>query len=178
MKVMDTGPVYTRAVIPIGEDETADELAIRIGGLAADVVTRDLARAVAGELTAAPQDEAAATKAPILAKEDGRIDWSKRARAVHDHVRGMTSWPGAFTTANDKTLKVLSTRIASEEGELAPIGTIVSANKDGIVVACAVGAVRVIRGQALEGKKPLGAGEPVSGRAVTAGMRLGRREGP
>jgi methionyl-tRNA formyltransferase len=174
---MDTGPVYSASAIPIGENETADELGTRIATLAAEVVARDLARAVAGELGAAPQDPAAATMAPILTKEDGRIDWSKPARQVHDHARGMTPWPGASTTANDKTLKVLSTRVAAEAGEVGPIGTIVAANKDGIVVACGVGSVRILSAQ-LEGRKPLGAGELVSGRAVSPGMRLGRREAP
>ncbi len=174
---MDTGPVYSATAIPIGDDETAEELAARIGPLAAEVVIRDLARAVAGELPLAAQDQTVATMAPILKKEDGNIDWSGRAKEVHDHVRGMTPWPGAATLANDKTLKVLSTRVAQENGDLAPIGTIVSANKDGIVVACGAGAVRILRAQ-LEGKKPLGAGELVSGRAISAGMRLGRREAP
>ena len=89
----------------------------------------------------------------------------------------MTPWPGASTTANDKTLKVLSTRVAAETGEVAPIGTIVTANKDGVVVACGAGSVRILSAQ-LEGRKPLAAGELVSGRAVSAGMRLGRREAP
>src|SRR6185295_6257191 len=100
--------VYSAHRLAIGAEETADELAVRIGALAADVVRADLARAVAGELTATAQDHAAATLAPILEKEHGRIDWTAPAPKIHDHVRGMTSWPGAFTTANGKTLKVLA----------------------------------------------------------------------
>jgi methionyl-tRNA formyltransferase len=172
---MDTGPVFTAHPLPIGPEETADELAVRIGALAADVVRQDLVRAVAGELAATPQDHAQATLAPILEKEHGRIDWSRPAAEVHDHVRGMTSWPGAFTTAQGKTLKVLAARRA--EGPSGPPGEVVATSKDGIVVACGSGALRVLRAQ-LEGKKPLSAGELVSGRAVALGMRLGGREAP
>ena len=75
---MDTGPVFSIHRIPIGPETTADELGVELGRLAAEVVRADLARAVAGEIRATPQDHAAATTAPILEKEHGRIAWSAR----------------------------------------------------------------------------------------------------
>lgn len=169
---MDTGPVLTQSRIPIGPETTADELAVDLGALAARVVREDLARAVRGEIPAIPQDHAAATMAPILDKVNGRIDFSRPARAVHDHVRGMTSWPGAFTTVGGKTLKVLESRTLAETGSLAPPGTVVAATKSGIDIACAEGALRVLRAQ-LEGKKALPAVDLVAGRTLREGMVLG-----
>ncbi len=169
---MDTGPVLSIHRVPIGAETTADELAITLGALAAAVVRADVARAVAGELAATPQDHAAATTAPLLDKQHGRIPWSLPARSVHDHVRGMTAWPGAFTTAAGKTLKVLESRVGTAGGEAGPPGTVVVANKLGIDVACGDGTLRILRAQ-VEGRKALGAAELAGGRAVTAGMVLG-----
>jgi methionyl-tRNA formyltransferase len=169
---MDTGPVLTTHRIPIGPETTADELALDLGKLAAEVVKRDVPRAVAGEIAAVAQNHDEATLAPMLDKEHGRIPWSKSARAVHDHIRGMTSWPGAFTAAEGKTLKVLESRLGEEQGTIAPPGTVVSASKRGIFVACGEGTVSILRAQ-LEGKKALGAAELVGGRALREGQILG-----
>lgn len=168
----DTGPVYTKRAIPIGENATADDVARELAALAATVVREDLPRAVAGEIAAEPQDHAAATLAPLLKKEDGRIAWDRPAREVHDHIRGMTSWPGAFTTAFGKTLKVLESRVISEKGAAAEPGTVLVADKSGIEVACGAGVLAVVRGQ-LEGRRALSAPELAAGRAVTKGMKLG-----
>jgi len=169
---MDTGPVLAIHRLPIGAETTADELAVELGALAAAVVRNDLARAVAGELVAVAQDHAAATTAPLLDKEHGKIAWSGSARRVHDHVRAMTSWPGAYTTAHGKTLKVLESRVGAEGGVAGPAGTVVAAGKQGIEVACGEGTLRILKAQA-EGRKPLGAAELVGGRTLAAGMVLG-----
>jgi methionyl-tRNA formyltransferase len=169
---MDTGPVFSRHAIPIGEDMTADELTVALGELAAKVVEADLAGAVDGALVAEPQDHAAATMAPMLDKEHGRVDWSRPARAVHDHVRGMTSWPGAFTRLAGKTFKLLATRVTEEHGKHGAPGEVVSADKRGIEIACAEGKLALLRGQ-MEGRKALSAQELVAGRAIIQGTTLG-----
>jgi methionyl-tRNA formyltransferase len=171
---MDTGPVFSRHTLPVGPEMTADELAGELGRLAAAVVRSDLVRAVQGELTAVPQDHAEATMAPILEKEHGRISFARPARAVHDHVRGMTSWPGAFTTAQGKRLLVLESRTLAEapSPSPAPPGTVVAATRAGIDVACAPGTLRILRAQ-IEGRKALAAAELVAGRTLREGMVLG-----
>jgi methionyl-tRNA formyltransferase len=171
---MDTGPVFTTTAIPIGPETTTDELGVELGLLAATLVARDLPRIVRAELTAIPQDNAAMTLAPILDKEHGRINFTATARAVHDHVRGMTPWPGAFTTASGKTLKILESRVgtAFDSTITAPPGTVVRATKQGIDVACGEGTLQILRAQ-LEGRKPLGAAELVGGRALHEGQLLG-----
>ena len=169
---MDTGPVFTTHRIAIGPETTADELAIDLGKLAGDVVRADLARVVAGEIEAVPQDHADATTAPMLEKDHGRIDWTKSAHEIHDHIRGMTSWPGAFTTAQGKVVKVLEGRVGAESGEAGSPGTAIVAGKQGIEIACGRGTIRILRAQA-EGRKPLGAAEIAAGRTIAMGMVLG-----
>ncbi|WP_437766400.1 methionyl-tRNA formyltransferase [Sorangium sp. So ce281] len=171
---MDTGPVYAVRRTPIGPDTTADELAIDLGALAARVVREDLRRAVDGELALTPQDHEAATHAALLKKEDGRIRWERSARQIHDHIRGMTSWPGAFTTIDGKALKVLAARVESEADQAgAPPGTVVMAGRSVVIVACGAGAIQIVRAQA-EGRKPLAAADLVAGRTLQTGMVLGR----
>jgi methionyl-tRNA formyltransferase len=168
---MDTGAVFVAREVAIGPDDTAGDLAVALAACAAEVVRRDIPGAVAGTITATPQDESRATHARLLEKTDGRVRWDQPAQRVHDHVRGMSPWPGAFTTAAGKTLKVLETRIA--EGDAgAPPGTVVVAKKDRIEVACAEGRVAVRRAQ-LEGKKPLRAADLTSGRVLVEGATLG-----
>jgi methionyl-tRNA formyltransferase len=168
---LDTGPVYAVRRISIGADETAGELSLRLGELAAESVREDLPRAVSRALQAIPQDAKEATLAPLLEKKDGAIDWTKPAQQVHDHVRGMTPWPGAFTHLSGKLLKVLATRRTSFSTHDAP-GTIVVADADAVLVACGGGALQIVRGQ-VEGRKPLDARDLVAGRTFTAGARFG-----
>jgi len=172
---MDTGPVYTTRRLPISPDETAGELALRLADLAAIVVREDLPRAVAGELEAVAQDHQAATMAPMMSKEDGRVDWTQTAARVHDHVRGMTPWPGAHTTIDGKRFKVLQTRRSDVSSDAAP-GTIVdivtSGSEPRAVVRCGEGCIALRRGQ-LAGKKALDAAQLAAGRSIAVGTVLG-----
>lgn len=168
----DTGPVYAMHALPIDIAMNADDLSSELGELAARVVATDLERAVMGELDAVPQDHKLATLAPLLKKDDGRIPWEKTARVVHDHIRGMTSWPGAWTTIANKTFKVLKARVAKRAVRLDEPGTVIYAGRDGIEVACGEGSLMLLRGQ-MEGRKPLDAAELVTGRAVKDGAKLG-----
>jgi methionyl-tRNA formyltransferase len=131
---------------------------------------------LASAYVAEVQDEAGVTLAPILKKEDGAIDWNRSAQAVHDHVRGMSPWPGAFTKLCDKIIKVHSTRIAKEiapnTGKMAVPGTVVFADKSRVLVACADSAIELSRVQ-LEGKRPVTAVEWHLGRGVVTGDLLG-----
>jgi len=169
---LDTGPVYATRRVAIGENETAGELAVRLAALAAAVVCEELPRAVGGELVAEPQDPAAATTAPQLKKEDGKIDWSRCASEIHDHVRGMTPWPGAFTRLAPRLLKVLATRRSNLDTRSYQPGTLVMADSNGVIIACGKGTLEILRAQ-LEGKKPHSARELVTGRTLTAGARFG-----
>lgn len=169
---MDTGPVIACERTPIDPDETAAQLGARLAQMGADLVRAKLADFVEGRITPVPQDSAAATLAPMLTKEDGRIDWSAPARRVHDRVRGMSPWPGAFTELGTERVKVHATAVRSEAGVAAPPGTIVRADAEGIEVACGEGVIAILELQ-LEGKKRLSAAAHLTGHPWAAGMRFG-----
>ena len=111
----------------------------------------------------------------MLNKEDGRIDWTKPAARVHDHCRGMTPWPGAWTALTSagpvRTLKILKTKRCDAPAN-ASAGTIALAHRGRIELACGEGRIELLAAQ-LEGRKALPAAELVGGRTLTEGMVLG-----
>jgi methionyl-tRNA formyltransferase len=167
---MDTGPVLSRHAIPIGDDETAGELTIRLGELAAEVVQSDLSRAVQGELTPEPQDEALATQAPPLEREHGRIDFSRSAGEIKNLVRGLTPRPGAFTTAAGKSLRVSRVRASNRTFDGTP-GTVHVHGGDPWV-STGSGALEILNAQ-LEGRRSATGRDLVNGRALAHGLVLG-----
>jgi methionyl-tRNA formyltransferase len=169
---LDTGPVLARRVLDIGPDETAGELATRLAPLGAELVREALPRYLAGALLAEAQDEARASLAPILRKDDGRIDWTRRAREVHDLVRGTQPWPGAWTVVGEARVKLHRTRVVAAEGSIAPPGTIVATARDELEIACGSGVLGVVELQR-EGARRMPAGQFVAGQRVCVGARVG-----
>jgi methionyl-tRNA formyltransferase len=171
---MDTGAMLEQFPTAIGADETAGELSERLSALGALAVRKALPRYVAGEMTPVPQDSAKATTAPILDKAHGRIDFSRPAREVHDHVRGMSPWPGAFTTVRDKTVKVHSTRVSDRPASSSDDrpGTVVLIDKSRVIVACGERAIELLQVQP-EGKKAMAASAWAAGRGIAERDRLG-----
>lgn len=169
---MDTGDMLQQFTTPIRDDETAGELSERLSALGALATRKGLLTFMSGGYTAQKQDHARATAAPMLEKKDGRIDFTKAGRGVHDHVRGMTPWPGAFTTSRGKTLKVLATRVTDVPGSAKAPGTVVFADRSRVIVACGERGVELMRVQ-LEGKKAIAGGDWFVGRGVAEGDRLG-----
>jgi methionyl-tRNA formyltransferase len=167
---MDTGPVYALRKLPIGDQETAGELAVRIAELAAVVVREDLPRAVAGELVPAAQDERLATLAPMIGPDQARIDWSRSASEIANLVRGMSPRPGAHSRVRGKLLRVLGALPAAETG-LGPPGTVAVLDRRRLLVAAGRGSVEILRAQ-LEGKKALEARDLINGRALAHGDLL------
>jgi methionyl-tRNA formyltransferase len=174
---MDTGPTFARVATPIGEDETAGELGERLARIGAEAVREWLPRYVAGTCVLEPQDDAAATMAPMLEKDDGRIDWAKPARQVHDHVRGMSPWPGAFSVARDRPVKVRATRVVSGERRGARPGEVLIADKTRVLVACGEDTVELVTVQP-EGKRAMRAAEWAMGRGVAEGDVMGAGAAP
>lgn len=115
---VDTGGTYLTERTPIRPDDTTDRLTERLAHMGAGLLARTLERLEAGTIEPAAQDEARATLAPRLEKEDGRIDWTRPAEEIERRVRGLSSWPGAFTTWRGRGLKVHAAAV--EPGALAP----------------------------------------------------------
>jgi methionyl-tRNA formyltransferase len=171
---MDTGATLESFAIPIGADETAGALSERLAALGAEAVKKTLPKYVDGGYTPVAQDHARATIARMLEKEDGAIDFTKPARKVHDHVRGMSPWPGAYTKINGKVLKVHATSVAVgiERRASALPGEVLVADKSHLLVACGDGAVELTTVQP-EGKRAMRGVDWVMGRGVKEGDKLG-----
>lgn len=167
---MDTGPVFSRRALEIGPEETAGELAVRLAELAARVVREELPLAVAGAISALPQDDALASYAPPITREAACIDWSKPAAEVRDFVRGMTPAPGAFTRHRERILKVMTVSLAAETRPGAP-GTLVVEGRR-VFITTGEGTVELLAAKC-EGRCTQCAADLVNGRAFTPGDRLG-----
>jgi methionyl-tRNA formyltransferase len=163
---LDTGDMLLRAATAIRADETAIELGQRLAILGADLLVETLKRLGTGALTAEKQDTSQATYAPILKKEDGLIDWRSPAEAIHNRVRGLLPWPGAYTTFRGQTLHVWRSRVVE-----APPGIARRLWKfdKSLGVVCGAGGLELLEVQ-LEGKKR------VSGADFANGQRLQENE--
>jgi methionyl-tRNA formyltransferase len=166
---LDTGPVAMAERVAITPDMNAGELHHRLMGLGADLMVRAVAALSRGGLSFTPQPAEGVTYAHKLSNEDSRIVWGKAASDVHNQVRGLSPFPGAFFTADfgkgPERVKVLRTALA--EGSGAP-GTLLDATG---IVACGEGAVRLVQVQPA-GKQAMGADEFLRGRRLGPGARL------
>jgi methionyl-tRNA formyltransferase len=172
---LDTGPTFARVTTPLAPEETAGELAQRLAQIGAEAVRAHLPAFIAGQRALEPQDGARATMAPMLEKEHGRVDWTKPAQRVHDHVRGMSPWPGAFTVARGKNVKLHAVRVvdgAAPGASPAKPGQVIMADKSRVLVACGQGCVSLLTVQP-EGKRAMSAADWAMGRGVVEGDVLG-----
>ncbi len=171
---MDTGPELARRVLDIGEDETYGELAGRLAELSGQLIREEIPRFVRGELVAKAQPEEGVSHARMLEKADGALDFEASAQAVHDRVRGLYPWPGAFTALAGKRIKVHDTRVHERKGHAGEPGRVLAADASGIVVACGEGSVRIETLQ-LEGKKRMPAAVFLAGHPLEPGQRFATR---
>ncbi len=166
---LDTGPVAIVERVAITPDMTVGDLHDRLMGLGADLMVRSLAALSRGGLSFTPQPTEGVTYAHKLTNEDSRIDWARAASDVHNQVRGLSPFPGAYFTADvgkgPERVKVLRTALA--EGSGAP-GTLLDAAG---TVACGEGALRLVQVQPA-GKPAMGADAFLRGRRLGPGARL------
>ena len=165
---MDTGPILATASTPIKTDDDAGTLSERLSKMGATLLREQLPRYVAGELTSKPQDDAAATMAPLLEKAHGRVEWNKSARAVHNQIRGMNPWPGAHTVLGERRIKVHRALATTLDPEGARPGEVIALDPEGILVACAEGTLEIQELQE-SGRKRVDARSFASGRGVAVG---------
>lgn len=166
---LDTGDILMQRSISIAEGETAIELSERLGVLGAQLIVETLDSLAT--ITPTPQDDAAASLAPILKREDGLIDWRLPARSIYNHCRGLQPWPGAWTELNGARLHIWRCE-PCEGDEDDDEGIITEASGDRLVVACGQHSLRILELQ-LEGKKRLGVKEFLNGHRLTPGEVLG-----
>jgi methionyl-tRNA formyltransferase len=164
---LDTGPVIDRREIPILPDDTSATLHDKLSRLGAALIKESLPRYLSGELQPVPQPAEGVVLAPLIEKEDGRLDFARPAAELERRVRAFHPWPGTFTTLGGKGLKVLRARAG--EGRGAP-GEVLSAGPGGLEVACGGGSLWLVEVQP-EGKRAMTAQELLSGRPLARGSR-------
>jgi methionyl-tRNA formyltransferase len=167
---LDTGDMLLLREVEISPDDTTLTLAPRLAQVAAELTVETLRALEQGSVTPQPQDNSAATLAPILKKEDGRADFSRPAREIHNRVRGFQPWPGVFTRFRDKALNFSQTK-PIDAGALAP-GEI-RAEQEWLAVGCGAGTTLAVTELQPEGKRRMSAREFINGYRPDDGERLG-----
>jgi methionyl-tRNA formyltransferase len=162
---LDTGAMAMIERVPIGADMTAGELHDRLSRLGAGLMIRALAALERGTLQFTPQPADGVTYAAKIDKAETRIDWRKPWREVHDHIRGLSPFPGAWCELAGERVKVLRSTKGAGSG---PQGT---ALDDTLTIACADGSVRIVELQKAGGR-PMKAEEFLRGTPVPQGVRL------
>lgn len=150
---MDTGDILMQEETVIGPDETSGELYGRLALIGANLLKQTIASLEAGTLVRTPQDESLATKCPMLKKEHGKIDFSKGALAVHNLVRGVNPWPGAYALLDGDTLKIWKTALTDKSPSGFEPGTLFGNEKEGLFLQCADRPLEILELQAPGGKR-------------------------
>ncbi len=166
---LDTGDMLVKRKLTIGPDETAGQLHDRLAELGREALDETLRQLCAGTLQPEPQDDTHSSYAPMMKKEEGAIDWAQSATRIHNQVRGLDPWPGAYTHLDGQVLKVGATRV--DDNLSGTPGEILVADKQGLQVGCAEGGL-VIGELQLPGKKRLKVVDFLSGHPLFAGTLL------
>jgi methionyl-tRNA formyltransferase len=165
---LDTGPVAASVEEPIRDDDTAGTLAERLALLGSKLLVATLPRIADGTVTLQAQDEAGATLAPLMKKEDGYIDLGARAQEVSAQARGVDPWPGATVFFEGEPLKVFGARVIEAQGTPGEVQGLVP---QGLAVACGGGAVAFAELQ-LPGRRRMPAAAVLAGHPIPVGTRL------
>jgi methionyl-tRNA formyltransferase len=169
---LDTGGLLAMAQTPIGVDDTAATLHDRLAELGGRLLVDTLAQLMHGAIIPRAQDDAHATYAAKLNKEEARLDWNADALVLARRIRAFNPWPVAHTALNGQTLRLWHAQAEHGTAPEQPPGTVLTAAADGVRVQCATGVLRITRLQ-LEGGKVLDARAFLNGRPLPPGTRLG-----
>jgi methionyl-tRNA formyltransferase len=168
---LDTGDMLLKAETEIGLEETALDVGPRLAGMGARLLVETLAGLEAGSLRATPQNEAEATLAPILTREDGLIDWRQPAAVIHNRARGFLPWPGAWTTWRGQRFNIWRCRLAQVESPAEP-GKLFSHQKK-LYAACGAGTVLELIEVQTEGRKRMDAAAFLNGQRLSDSELMG-----
>ncbi len=169
---LDTGEMLLQQELGIGKDETAPELAARLAEAGASLMAETLGGIVNGRVVGRAQDQAKATLAPILTREDGRIDWTVTASEIYNRMRGFTPWPDAYTQFRSQTCHLRGVPVSAEISHAAPGTILVGGGK--LRVACGGGSLLELGTVKLEGRKQVSAAEFANGARLQPGERFGK----
>ncbi len=161
-KGMDTGPILSQKKVMIDRDETYPELDRRLAEVASSLLTETLPRYCDGSLTSTPQDDTEATICKKLSRDDGKIDWNNTTKEIYDLYRGLTPWPGIWTSLNGSRVKLL--KIKPNQQKLNP--GLIQCAEDTILVGTGDGSIQILEIQ-FEGKQALGVNACLAGYWLT-----------
>jgi methionyl-tRNA formyltransferase len=170
---LDTGDILTQERTPIHASDNSQTLHDRLADLGAKLLVRTIPDFVRGAIQPRPQLSQGVSNAPKIKKQDGEIQWTQPAEAIRNRVRAMVPWPGAFTHLSGRPhphlLKIWEAEVVERAGEA---GSLLQADKNGIVIGCGVGALRILALQQ-EGGRRLNAAEFLAGHPLKAGQKVG-----
>ena len=166
---LDTGDILLQKEIPIASQDTAVTLTPRMSAIGADLMVETLRGLQAGTVRAQPQDHAKATLAPILKKEDGRVDFQLTALEILNRLRGFQPWPGAYTSFRGKNIHIWSAQPV--EQTLARAEILVESGR--LIAGCGTGTALELLEVQLEGRKRMSSADFVHGHQPRTGEKLG-----
>ena len=169
---VDTGDMLSHVVVPIAPKETAESLFDKLAKAGAKLIVETLPKLEAGEIIPVPQDESQSSHVKMMNKSLGKIDWNQDAVVIERLVRGLNSWPSAYTYYPGKSVKLWDCDVVEAAAKAVP-GTIIAVAKDSFDVATGNGALRVLELQ-LEGKKRMDTKSFLLGNQWKTGMQLGK----
>lgn len=168
-KGMDTGAMLSKAVVPISDDMTGGELMDALAVAGSDALVKMLDSLADGTAKAEPQNETEATYTHLIKREMEVLNWQDNAVQLHNKIRAFNPEPGTYTRlSNGKMLKVWRSKVVEGSGEA---GTVVNADKKGLIVACGEGALQILELQP-EGKKKMDAKVFLNGGGLKVGDKL------
>jgi len=168
---LDTGDILLQRELEIMPEDTSVSLAPRLAMMGSELLLETIEALAEGRIQPTPQDDEDATLAPILKREDGRIDFSRTAQMICNRHRGFQPWPGAFTTFRGKQLTMHALSVHS--GALALEAGAIAVEGEQLFAGCGEGTSIVIRELQLEGKRRMSAREFINGYQPKAGEKLG-----
>jgi methionyl-tRNA formyltransferase len=175
VKALDAGPMLAVARHPIGPDETSDEVERALGQIGADLLVATVDALAAGPVPEVAQDDAAATYAHRITKEDGVVDWTQSAARIHDLIRGLYPWPHAYSFYRGRRLILLRSTVLEKGSGVTPDpfspGTILHATGDRLHLATGESTLAITQIQA-EGGRPMTSREFLAGHPLAAGEIL------
>lgn len=169
---MDTGAMLLQEAIPITTDDTAGSLSTRLAELGGRLLVETIVRTKSGTLVPRPQDPSLATLAPMLKKEDGVMDWTLPATALANRVRGLSPWPGAYTTIAGGDRWAIWQAQALPGSVTKPPGTIIAVTTDAIHVSTGKGVLAVMELQPANSRR-MAVSQYLAGHPVAVGLQLG-----
>jgi methionyl-tRNA formyltransferase len=172
VQALDAGAVFAVSERPIGPDDTSIDVEEDLARLGAELLVRVIDDIVAGRAVETPQDDAAATYAHRLQKEEGVLDWRLPARELHNRVRGLQPWPLTWSAIGGRRVIVLRTRlVAAAATEASAPGTVLAVTRDAIQVQAGDDPIDLLTVQP-EGRRPMPARDFAAGHRIVAGARF------